>query len=166
MPDSDERSRAWRIALDTPTGFLAFGFGSGLSPRAPGTAGTVAALPFGVLLVQLPLVMAVAVVAAAFLIGIWLCGVTGRRLGGHDHGGIVWDEFVGIWMVLIFIPFDWGWWLAAFVAFRVFDILKPWPIGWLDKRVSGGFGVMLDDAVAAVYALVVLLAARHLIFGG
>jgi phosphatidylglycerophosphatase A len=147
-----------RIAMATPTGFLAFGFGSGLSPRAPGTAGTVAALPLAVLLVQLPLLAGLLVVIAAFVIGIYLCEVTGRELGVHDHGGIVWDEFVGMWLVLLFVPFHWTWWLAAFVLFRVFDIIKPWPIQWLDKHVRGGFGVMLDDLLAAIYALAPLLA--------
>ncbi len=144
------------VALATPTGFLAFGFGSGLSPIAPGTAGTVAALPLGAMLVQLPFLVALAVVIASFFIGIYLCGVTGRRLGVHDHGGIVWDEFVGMWLVLLFVPFHWAWWLAAFVLFRFFDVLKPWPIRWLDRHVSGGLGVMIDDILAAVYALILL----------
>ena len=74
----------------------------------------------------------------------------------HDHGGIVWDEFVGIWLVLVLVPFHWAWWLAAFVAFRFFDVAKPWPIGWLDRRVGGGFGIMVDDLIAAIYAVAVL----------
>jgi phosphatidylglycerophosphatase A len=154
------RADTRRIALATPSGFLAFGLGSGLSPFAPGTAGTIAALLPGALLVQLPFWPALAVVVAAFLLGIYLCGVTGRALGVHDHGGIVWDEFVGLWLVLLFVPFHWAWWLAAFVLFRLFDILKPWPIRWLDRRVHGGFGVMIDDILAAVYALALLLPAR------
>jgi len=149
--------RARRVALATPTGFLAFGFGSGLSPVAPGTAGTLAALLPALFLVQIPLWLGVVVVAVSFLIGIYLCRVTGDALGEHDHGGMVWDEFVGLWLVLLFVPFDWAWWLAAFVLFRLFDILKPWPIRWLDRRVPGGFGVMLDDLIAGLYALAVLL---------
>jgi len=145
-----------QVALETPTGFLAFGFGSGLAPVAPGTAGTVASLPFAALIVQLPLPVALAVVVAAFLVGIYLCGVTGQKLGVHDHGGIVWDEFVGMWLVVLFIPFHWAWWLAAFALFRVFDAVKPWPIRWFDRRIHGGFGVMLDDILAAVYTLIVL----------
>lgn len=152
-----------RIALATPSGFLAFGFGSGLSRYAPGTAGTVAALLPAVLLVQLPFWPALAIVVLAFLVGIYLCGVTGQALGVHDHGGIVWDEFVSMWLVLLFVPFHWAWWLAAFILFRLFDILKPWPIRWLDRRVHGGFGVMIDDVLAAVYALVILLPAAWFI---
>ena len=145
------------MALATPAGFLAFGFGSGLSPRAPGTVGTLAALPFAVLLVQLPLWVGLLVILLAFVAGIYLCSVTGRALGVHDHGGMVWDEFVGFWLVLVFLPFHWAWWLAAFGLFRLFDIVKPWPIRWLDRHIGGGLGVMIDDVLAGVYALVPLL---------
>ncbi len=157
--------RARGVALATPAGFLAFGFGSGLSPLAPGTVGTVAAILPALFLVQMPLMLGLAVVLLSFVVGIWLCGVTGQALGEHDHGGMVWDEFVGFWLVLICLPFDWAWWLAAFVVFRVFDILKPWPIRWLDRRVQGGFGVMLDDLLAGIYALAVLLPAEWLLTG-
>ncbi len=150
------RADTRQVALATPTGFLAFGFGSGLAPVAPGTFGTIASLPFAALIVQLPFSVAVAVVIVGFLVGIPLCGVTGRKLGVHDHGGIVWDEFVGMWLVLLFVPFHWGWWLAAFALFRLFDAAKPWPIRWFDRRVHGGFGVMLDDILAAAYTLIVL----------
>jgi phosphatidylglycerophosphatase A len=126
--------------------------------------GTAAALVPAVVLVQLPFWPALAVVVAAFFLGIYLCDVTSRALGVHDHGGIVWDEFVSLWLVLLFLPFHWAWWLAAFVVFRFFDILKPWPIRWLDRRVHGGFGVMIDDVLAAVYALAVLLP-LHFILG-
>lgn len=157
------RAETRDIALATPTGFLAFGFGSGLSPVAPGTAGTVASLPFGAMLVQLPLPVALAVVVVSFFVGIYLCGETGRRLGVHDHGGIVWDEFVGMWLVLIFVPFHWAWWLAAFALFRLFDAVKPWPISWLDRKVEGGLGVMIDDILAALYALAILAVALWLL---
>jgi phosphatidylglycerophosphatase A len=92
----------------------------------------------------------------AFCLGIYLCGETARRLGVHDHGGIVWDEFVGLWLVLLLIPAGLFWWLAGFFLFRLFDIVKPWPIGWLDQRLGGGFGIMLDDVLAALYALLPL----------
>ncbi len=157
------RAETRRIALATPTGFLAFGLGSGLSPVAPGTAGTIAAIPLAAVLLQLPFWWALGAIVLAFVVGVWLCGVTGRALGVHDHGGIVWDEFVGLWLVLLFVPFEWTWWLASFVLFRLFDILKPWPIRWLDRRVHGGFGVMADDALAAVYALVPLLVVLYLV---
>jgi phosphatidylglycerophosphatase A len=159
------RADTRRVALATPTGFLAFGFGSGLAPVAPGTAGTVASLPFAALIVQLPFSVALAVVIVGFLVGIPLCGITGRKLGVHDHGGIVWDEFVGMWLVLLFVPFHWGWWLGAFALFRIFDAAKPWPIRWFDRRVHGGLGVMLDDILAAGYTLAVLALAMWWISG-
>lgn len=148
---SDQLAR--HVALSSPTGFLAFGMGSGLVPVAPGTAGSAAAVPFALILVQMPLSAALVTVVASFVLGIYLCGVAGRKLGEHDHGGIVWDEFVGLWLVLLFLPFDPFWWLAGFTLFRLFDIFKPWPIRWLDEKVEGGLGIMIDDVLAAVYAL-------------
>lgn len=153
---SENAATPRRVAFDDAVGFLAFGLGSGLSPKAPGTAGSLAAIPFGIGLSLLPLWPGLLIVAAAFVFGIYLCDKTSRRLGVHDHPGIVWDEFVGLWLVMIFVPFHWAWWLAAFAAFRVFDILKPWPIRWLDRQVPGGFGIMFDDLLAAGYALMVL----------
>ena len=158
-----DREQTRQIALATPTGFLACGLGSGLSPKAPGTAGSVAALVFAVPLVTLPWWAGLGLVVLAFAVGCYLCGETSRRLGVHDHGGIVWDEFVGLWLVLLWIPFEPAWWVAAFVLFRLFDIVKPWPIRWLDRRVGGGFGIMIDDILAAVYALVPLLVVLNLL---
>jgi phosphatidylglycerophosphatase A len=158
---SADRENAVQVALSTPTGFLAFGFGSGLSPKAPGTAGTLVAMIPALTLIALPLWASALLVFLAFLAGIYLCGEAAKRLGVHDHGGIVWDEFVGLWLVLLMIPFGWVWWISAFALFRFFDIVKPWPIGWLDRRVHGGLGIMLDDVVAALYALIpLILAAR------
>jgi len=147
-------------ALATPTGLLAFGFGAGLSPFAPGTVGTAVGMLLALPLAGMPASAGALAVAAAFAAGVFICKRASKRLGVHDHGGIVFDEFVGIWLVLVCIPAHWTWWLAAFAAFRVFDIAKPWPIAWLDRRVGGGFGVMLDDVVAAVYAAGVLGAVR------
>jgi len=152
-------------ATSSPLGFLAFGLGSGLSPKAPGTAGTAVGVLLAFPLAGIPLWAGLMFVALVFLAGIPICDRASKRLGVHDHGGIVWDEFVGIWLVLVLVPFDWVWWLAAFVAFRVFDIGKPWPIDWLDRRVSGGFGIMLDDLIAAVYALAVLWLGGWLVGG-
>ena len=148
--------RLVEVAMNSPTGFLAFGLGSGLSPVAPGTAGTAAGTLLAFPLAGLPVWAGLLFVACAFIAGIPICNAASMKLGVHDHGGIVWDEFVGIWLVLVLVPFHWIWWLAAFVAFRVFDVVKPWPIGWLDRRVHGGFGVMLDDLIAAVYAAALL----------
>lgn len=146
--------------LRDPIQLLAFGFGSGLSPRAPGTAGTLAALPIYFGLSSLSLAMYSLVVVLAALLGIWLCEHASQRLGVHDHPGIVWDEFVGMWIALWALPVTWGWLLAGFALFRVFDILKPWPIGWLDRHAKGGFGIMIDDIVAGVLACAVLHAIR------
>ena len=143
-----------------PAHFLALGFGSGLSPKAPGTVGTLAALPLYWLLAEHPLYWLW--ISAFLVVGIWACQVAGRNLGVHDHGGMVWDEIAAFLMVLPFAPVaELGGWAAyglAFALFRLFDIWKPFPIGWLDARVPGGFGVMLDDVLAAVYAIVCLLA--------
>ncbi|MDZ7789570.1 MAG: phosphatidylglycerophosphatase A [Xanthomonadales bacterium] len=158
-----DRATTRQVALGSVDGFLAFGFGSGLAPFAPGTAGSLAAIPLALPLVYLPLPAAIAVIAAAFAFGVWLCGRVGRRLGVHDHSGIVFDEFVGLWLVLVLVPFHWAWWLAAFAVFRIFDAAKPWPIGWFDRRVHGGFGVMLDDVLAAGFSLAVLLLAEALL---
>jgi phosphatidylglycerophosphatase A len=135
-----------------PVHFLAFGLGSGCAPKAPGTFGTLAAVPFYLLLAQLPVLVYLPLVLLAFVAGIWICGKTSRDIGVHDPGGIVWDEFVGFWLTMFMAPPGWAWILAGFILFRIFDILKPFPVGLLDKRVKGGFGIMLDDVLAGVYA--------------
>lgn len=151
----------WR----NPIHFLAFGFGSGAAPYAPGTFGTLAAIPIYFLLLPLSLWAYLAVVLAITLVGIWLCHVTSRDLGVHDHAGIVWDEIAGYLITMIAAPPGWQWIVAGFVLFRIFDIIKPWPIGWVDRRVHGGLGIMLDDVLAAVFAWVVLQAAAYVILG-
>ena len=132
--------------------FVAFGFGSGLAKVGPGTAGTLLAIPIYWLLVQLGLPLYVLVVLIALLAGIWICDVASERLGVHDHSGIVWDEIVGLWITMIAIPVTIPMVVLGFVLFRFFDIVKPWPISWLDQQVSGGFGIMIDDVLAAVFA--------------
>lgn len=97
-----------------------------------------------------------AIILCTFVLGIWLCGRASNALGVHDHGGIVWDEFVGYWLAMLFAPVGWLWMLYGFVLFRVFDIWKPFPIRTLDRRVSGGFGIMIDDVLAGLYAGVVI----------
>ncbi len=140
-----------------PANLLALGFGSGLAPKAPGTFGTMMAVPLYLYLLQgLSTSMLLAVIAVSFVIGVWLCHASANNLGVHDHPGIVWDEFVGFWISCIALPAGWPWLLAAFVLFRFFDILKPWPIRWLDHRVPGGLGIMVDDVLAGLYALVLL----------
>lgn len=135
-----------------PVHFLAFGCGSGLSPKAPGTFGTLAAIPFYLLMQGLPLWGYLGVVLVATLAGFWFCDRTSKDLGVHDHPAIVWDEFCGFWITMIAAPTGWLWVVAGFVLFRIFDIWKPWPIGWLDKKVHGGFGIMVDDLLAGVFA--------------
>ena len=140
-----------------PAGWIATALGAGLSPKAPGTAGSlVALLPWWFLLRDLPLGAYVAVLIAGFVLGVWACGVCDRRLGMHDQGALVWDEVIGIWITLFAAPPQWWWMVIGFALFRLFDIWKPWPVSWADRRVRGGLGVMLDDVVAGVYALVVL----------
>ena len=142
--------------LRDPGHLLALGFGSGLAPRAPGTFGTLAAIPVYLLCAQLPLMIYLLVVAAAFSVGVYLCGRTARALGVHDHPGIVWDEVVGYLMTMAFAPSGWLWVVLGFVCFRLFDILKPWPIRVLDHSVHGGLGIMIDDALAGVLAALCL----------
>ena len=142
--------------LRSPTLLLAFGFGSGLSPKAPGTVGTLAAIPLWWLLAQLPLSVYLVVVFIAAVAGITICGSASKKLGVHDHGGIVWDEFVGFWIAMAALPVSWLSLLLGFGLFRLFDILKPWPISWLDKRVSGGLGIMIDDVIAGLAAAAVI----------
>ena len=144
------------LALKSPLGLLAFGFGSGLSPWAPGTMGTLLAWVLVPFLFMLPFPWQVIVVAVSLLAGVWICGNVAERMGVHDHGGIVWDEIAAFWLCVLFIPYQWQWLLAAFVLFRFFDIIKPWPIGWADKQVSGGMGIMLDDILAAVWTVLIL----------
>lgn len=155
-------ARLARPNLRDPVHFLAFGFGAGLSPRAPGTVGTLVALPPYLLFADQPLAIYSAIVVAAAVLGVWLCGVSAERLAVHDHPGIVWDEFVGLWIALWAVPVDPLWIAAAFVAFRIFDIGKPWPIGWLDEHARGGLGIMIDDIVAGILACAVLHAALFL----
>jgi len=147
-----------------PAHALAFGFGAGLAPRAPGTFGTLAAWPIGWLiggvLAPAPFVAALIV---AFLVGIWACDVTGRALGVADHRAMVWDEMVAFLLVLAIVPRQPGWQAAAFFLFRAFDIAKPPPIRWFERRYHGGFGVMFDDALAAGYTLIVLAIAQRFI---
>jgi phosphatidylglycerophosphatase A len=143
--------------IKDPVHFLAFGLGSGLSPKAPGTFGTLMALfLYWFLLADMDVYWYVAVVVASIPLGIYLCGESARRLGVHDYGGIVWDEFSGLWITFILAPKHWLVALVGFALFRFFDILKPWPIKWADEKVSGGLGIMLDDILAGLMSLLVL----------
>jgi phosphatidylglycerophosphatase A len=145
------------FAFARPAHAIALGFGSGLAPRAPGTAGTLAAWPLGWILGGLmPPALFAGLMAFCFAVGTWACGVTGRRLGVADHPAMVVDEMVAFLLVLAILPRELAWQAAAFVLFRAFDIVKPPPIAALERRFHGGFGVMFDDLLAAGYTLLVL----------
>lgn len=139
--------------MSSPVHFLAFGFGSGLAPVAPGTFGTLAVIPLYLLMQPLSLPLYLMIVALVCIVGIWICGKSSEMLGVHDHSGIVWDEFAGYLVTMTAAPTGWLWVLIGFVLFRLFDIWKPWPISVLDKQVHGGLGIMLDDILAGVFAL-------------
>ncbi len=145
------------FAFSHPAHVVALGFGAGLSPFAPGTAGTLAAWAAGLALA--PFLSPAAMLALAgvlFLAGIWACDVTGRDLGVSDHGAMVWDEIAAFLAILALVPRELAWQAAAFALFRFFDIAKPQPVRYFERRYRGGFGVMFDDLVAAAYALLVL----------
>ena len=149
-----------RLLLGHPAGWIACGFGSGLSPIAPGTAGSLAALLPWLVLRDLPWWSYLAVVAFAFALGVWACAWVVRQLRVEDPGVAVWDEFVGLWIALsplLTVAGGWAWIFAGFILFRFFDIVKPWPVSWADRRVPGGLGVMLDDVIAGIYAAASLL---------
>ena len=149
--------------LRHPAHVIALGAGAGLVPVAPGTAGTLLAFPLYLLLASAcPAGVVPVVIAGAFVLGIWACGETGRALGVADHGSMVWDEVVAFALVLFFTPAGWPWQAGAFVLFRFFDILKPPPICYFDRRLKSGFGVMFDDLLAAFYTLLVLALAKIL----
>lgn len=161
-----------RALLANPAGWLACGFGSGLAPVAQGTFGSLAALLPWLLLRELPLWIYLIVLLLGFAIGVWACDIAGRALRVDDHRSLVWDEFIGQWVTLIplllpaLLPASgFHWWMLAFgfVLFRLFDVWKPWPIRWFDRRVKGGMGVMIDDVIAGVFAAVVLALVLHVL---
>ena len=139
--------------LRNPLHLLSLGFGSGLSPHAPGTMGTLVAVPLYLMLSRLELIAYLIAIASGFILGIYVCNYTSKALGVHDHSGIVWDEIIGYWITMIAVPAPtWQWILTGFVLFRFFDIVKPWPVNLADKHIPGGFGIMIDDVLAGLYA--------------
>lgn len=157
MTPVQEQRRLVAITFGSVSGLLAMGFGSGLSPKAPGTVGSLAALIVMYPMSFLPITWQLIALVLAFVAGVFVCGHAADAIGTHDHSAIVWDEWVGLWMVLVILPFSWDAWLLAFFLFRIFDIAKPWPIAWLDQHISGGLGIMTDDALAAVFAIFALV---------
>lgn len=147
----------WRFVTSRFSHMIAFGFGSGLVPRLPGTAGTVLALALYLLMAQFLAQEAIlAITALTFILGAWSASDAEKSLSRADFGGIVIDEIVAFWLVLIFIPQSPWWFASAFVLFRLFDILKPWPIRFFDRHIPGGFGIMFDDLLAASYTLLTI----------
>jgi len=142
--------------LQNPIHFLSFGFGSGYMPVAPGTFGTLAAIPVFLWLSQFDTLNYVVILSVMFMAGVWFCSYTSRALGVHDHKAIVWDEIVGYLITMLMTAPSWQTVCAGFVLFRLFDIWKPWPINLLDQHVHGGLGIMLDDVLAGIYAALVL----------
>ena len=152
--DNQVRSR---VSLTNPVHFLALGFGSGLAPKMPGTFGTLAALPLVVLLyyyASFSVYLIVTILVS--IVGVWICGRTADDMGVHDDSSIVWDEVAGMLITMLAVPLSWQTLLIGFMLFRFFDILKPWPISYLDRHVHGGFGIMIDDVLAGLFALGIL----------
>lgn len=146
-----------RVSLANPVHFLALGFGSGLAPKMPGTFGTLAALPLVVLLscyASFSVYLIVTILVS--IVGVWICGRTADDMGVHDDSSIVWDEVAGMLITMLAVPLSWQTLLVGFMLFRFFDILKPWPISYLDRHVHGGFGIMIDDVLAGLFALGIL----------
>lgn len=151
----------WR----NPLHLVAFGFGSGAAPVAPGTFGTLVGVLLYLLLQHLHWSSYLLIVVVAFFVGIQICGRTAKDIGVHDHPGIVWDEIAGYWVAMLAAPKGWWWVVAGFLLFRLFDIVKPWPISWADKRLEGGFGIMFDDLLAGIYACLCLQLGVYLFLG-
>lgn len=146
-----------RVRLSNPIHLFAVGLGSGMSPIMPGTMGSLIAIPLWLLFCGLSPILYWLLIVVTFVFGCFLCQRTSDDTQTHDSGHIVWDEFVGMWITLFFIPhISILWLIIAFVAFRVFDIIKPWPIRWFDQKVSGGFGIMIDDVIAAIFSSLVV----------
>jgi phosphatidylglycerophosphatase A len=146
--------------INNPIHFLALGFGSGLLPKAPGTYGTLAAIPLYLLLAPTSVSTYLAIVIIMSIAGIYICGKAAEDAGVPDHGAIVWDEIVGFLITMFLVPLTWQSIVVGFILFRIFDIFKPWPISYVDKNLHGGLGIMVDDILAGLAAL----ACMHLIF--
>jgi len=145
-----------QTVLRSPVHLFSFGFGAGLSPIAPGTVGTLIAIPIFLILTTFSSLIYLLFVTILFFMGCWASAQTADALGVHDHSGIVIDEIVGYLITMIFVPVTWYWVLLGFLLFRLFDIWKPWPVSIADQKLKGGLGIMLDDVLAALYSLLSL----------
>ena len=158
MTTSPNNQPSFKFLFQHSAHFFALGFGSGLAKKAPGTFGSLVGLPLFWLISGQPSTMQLAMIALLFVVGIYFCNVAGKNLGVADHGSIVWDEIVAMLLVLVFTPLSAMFWLIAFLLFRLFDIWKPFPIRQFDAKLKNGFGVMFDDLLAAIYAILSLMA--------
>jgi phosphatidylglycerophosphatase A len=159
--ETTPRLRLSASLLRDPVHLFALGFGSGLAPVAPGTFGSAVGLAFALALAPFGLTIAALVTLVVTAAGFWICGESARRLGVHDHPGIVWDEVAGMMIAMLAAPLNWWGVLSAFALFRLFDIWKPWPIREVDHGMPGGAGIMLDDVMAGIFAAIVLLLVRY-----
>jgi len=150
-----------KLSLKNPIHFLALGFGSGLAPKAPGTFGTLAALPLYFLMMNLSLPVFIAITLFITVVGFWICDRAANDMQVHDHGAIVWDEVAGMLITMIAAPVGVLPLVIGFALFRFFDILKPWPIKLLDRHVKGGFGIMIDDVLAGIFSAICLQTIHH-----
>jgi len=160
---SDKNRKIHINELKDPVVFIAMGLGSGLSPKAPGTAGTLLTVPLVYFLQQQTMLIYLLVTAFVLVTGSWVCGYAAKKLKVHDHSGIVYDEVAGFLITMSFAPHGWYWMLAGFALFRFFDAAKPWPISWFDKNIHGGFGIMFDDVIAGIISLFCLLLLQQFI---
>ena len=163
MSESPGTTVSAKTVFTDPVHLLAFGFGTGLAPKAPGTVGSMPGVLLAWLTLPLAIEWRIGIGILLIITGIWICGESARRIGVHDHGGIVWDEITGMYLTLLVAPPQIALWALSFGLFRLFDIWKPWPIRDLDHRLSGGAGIMLDDLVAALYAALILAFGGRLI---
>jgi len=159
MPEKNRKIQLQE--LKDPVVFIALGFGSGMSPKAPGTAGTLITVPLVYLLQTQSLLFYSLVTLFVLLTGPWVCGYAAKKLQVHDHSSIVYDEIAGFLITMYMMPANWTFMLAGFVLFRFFDAVKPWPISWLDKNLQGGFGIMFDDVIAGIFSLLSLMLFQH-----
>lgn len=155
---STNKKTAFNLA--SPIQFLALGFGSGLAPKAPGTFGTLAAIPLYLLLMNLTTLYYAVATVLICIAGVYICGKAAAEVGVHDHPAIVWDEIAGFLITMFMVPFSVQSLVVGFLLFRFFDILKPWPISIADKKLKGGFGIMFDDILAGLFALIIM----HFVF--
>lgn len=156
MDKATKKAALQKLSLRNPVHFLALGFGTGLAPKMPGTFGTLAALPLLYSFLFLPVWGQICFTLLVSIVGIYICDRASKDMGVHDHSAIVWDEVAGMMITMIAVPLTLTHLVAGFLLFRLFDIVKPWPISYLDKHIHGGFGIMVDDILAGIMSLAVL----------